>query len=465
MLSSFTIQNFKSYRDATLKLAPLTVLIGANASGKSNAIEGLRLLSWIAEGKRLGTIRHDLLEKERAIRGNVGDLAYRGVLDGPLSYPRFASALRSGQRAGHLLSLGYRGVPAFSFSCRTTDAHWCNYSITLEVRESDELHISDERLTGGGLRSSAPLFEVKTSSKGALGDMFVAYNNFAPGGRKPQIMCSDQTAVLCQLMSSARFESGHKKAQREIPTVTRRLHQLLTDMTLLDPRPSLMRNYSFMSEQNPTENGRNLSGVLYNLCQEQQNKDELLEFIRALPEQDIKEIAFIETPRGEVMVALSESFGGSNKEYDASLLSDGTLRVLAIAAAILSAPPGLVVIEEIDNGVHPSRAAQLLNQVSRLAKARNLRVLISSHNPALLDALPDDAVPDVVFCYRDPADGSSRLIRLADVPDYPELIAQGTVGHLMTHQIIERFVKEHPGPEQRKQRGRAWLDELRKQVG
>ena len=49
MLSSFTIQNFKSYRDATLKLAPLTVLIGANASGKSNAIEGLRLLSWIIE--------------------------------------------------------------------------------------------------------------------------------------------------------------------------------------------------------------------------------------------------------------------------------------------------------------------------------------------------------------------------------------------------------------------------------
>ena len=48
MLSSFTIQDFKSYRKATLDLAPLTVLIGANASGKSNAIEALRLFSWIA---------------------------------------------------------------------------------------------------------------------------------------------------------------------------------------------------------------------------------------------------------------------------------------------------------------------------------------------------------------------------------------------------------------------------------
>ena len=295
--------------------------------------------------------------------------------------------------------------------------------------------------------------------------MFVAYNNFARGGKKPQIMCSDQVAVLCQLMSSARFVGGHRKAQREIPAVTLRFHRTLSDITLLDPRPSLMREYSFKSEQTLTEGGGNLSGVLYNLCQKDEIKTELLGFIRALPEQDIKEIDFIETPRGEVMVKLAETFGGGSSEYDATLLSDGTLRVLGIAAAILSAPGQLVVVEEIDNGVHPSRAAQLLTLMSRLAKERNLRILISSHNPALLDALPDDAIPNVVFSYRDPSDGSSRLVRLVDLENYPELIAQGSVGHLMTHRIIERFVKEAPDPEQRKRRAHIWLDELRHQVG
>lgn len=220
-----------------------------------------------------------------------------------------------------------------------------------------------------------------------------------------------------------------------------------------------------MSEQKLDESGENLSGVLYNLCQDKDAKNELLKFIEALPEQYIKEISFVETPRSEVMVTLTETFGGGSRDYDAALLWDGTLRVLGIAAAVLSAPGRLVVIEEIDNGVHPSRWTRLLNQVSRIAKERNLRVLISSHNPALLDALPDDAVPHVVFCYRDPADGSSRLTRLSDVPDYPELIAQGSVGHLMTRGIIERFVKDHPGPEQRKQRAHAWLNALRKQVG
>ena len=429
MLASFGLENFRSYRKASLDLAPLTVLIGANAAGKSNAIEALRLLSWIAAGNKLGGIRHALQDRERALRGTIGDL-------------------------------GFREKRIFSLSCETTAFDWQSYSVRLDIREDGELHISDERVTGRGYSSTAPLFEVVTPSTGALGDMVVAYNNFARGGRKPHIVCNDQTAVLCQLMSSARFYGTHKKAQREIPETTRRFHRELSTITFLDPRPSLMRGYSFKSEQRLTESGENLSGVLYNLCQDADSKDQVLEFIRALPEQDIRELGFIETPRGEVMVALTETFGGSATRYDATLLSDGTLRVLAIAAVILAAPGDLVVIEEIDNGVHPSRAAQLLEQVSRIAKDKNLRVLISSHNPALLDALPDDAVPHVVFCYRDRDDGSSRLVRLVDVPDYPELIAQGSVGHLMTRGIIERFVKHHPGAGRRKERAIAWLNEL-----
>jgi len=139
---------------------------------------------------------------------------------------------------------------------------------------------------------------------------------------------------------------------------------------------------------------------------------------------------------------LTETFGAQTRDYDASLLSDGTLRVLSIAAAMLSAPEdSLVVIEEIDNGVHPSRARHLLKNIRDIAERRHLRVLLSTHNPALLDALPDSALPDVVFCYREPKDGSSRLLRLQDAPDYPELIAQGSLGALVTSGALERFVK------------------------
>lgn len=53
------------------------------------------------------------------------------------------------------------------------------------------------------------------------------------------------------------------------------------------------------------------------------------------------------------------------------------------------------------------------------SNARKLRALITTHNPALLDALPPAAIPDVVCCYRDPERGDSRLIRLEEVRSYP----------------------------------------------
>jgi len=428
VLSLFRITNFKSYKDASLELAPLTVLIGANASGKSNVIEGLRLLSWVLQGNRLGAIRYAVQEQDRAIRGKVSDL-------------------------------GYRGAASFTLACDTTDPDWDHYAITLERREDDDLHIRDERLTGP--RSAVPLFEVVALSEGAGSDLRVAYNNFARGGKKPQLTASDQMAILVQLQSSARFEGGHRKAQKEIPQVTSRYQDWLSRITFLDPSPRAMRDYSFKTDETLRETGANLSGVLFNLCQCPEGRKSILDFIRALPEQDITAIDFLETPRGEVMVRLTETFGDTETQYDATLLSDGTLRVLSIAAAILSAPEhSLVVIEEIDNGVHPSRAEQLLGRISDIAKQRQLRVLISSHNPALLDALPEDAVPNVVFCFRDPKDGASRLVRLQDIPHYPQLIAQGSVGHLMTRGLIETFVKDQKTAGERSKETEKWLDEL-----
>ena len=329
--------------------------------------------------------------------------------------------------------------------------------------DDDDLHISNEILTGPDER--VPLFQI-VSSHEAGGDVWVAYNNFARGGKKPQLRCTDQMAVLAQLQSSARFAAGQKTAQTVIPDIATKFQDWLSNVVFLDPQPAAMRGYSFATERILTGSGASLSGVLYNLCEEPSVRRELLQFVEALPEQNIGKMDFIETPRSEVMVKLTETFGGRNSGYDATLLSDGTLRVLAIAAAVLSAPEGsLVVIEEIDNGVHPSRAEQLLDRLLRVATRRNLRVLISSHNPALLDALPDDAVPDVVFCYRDPESGTSRLTRLMDIPDYPELVAQGAVGHLMTRGTIERFVKAHPGPRERRRLARSWLSDLRDQVG
>ncbi|MEH2301433.1 MAG: AAA family ATPase [Nostoc sp.] len=53
MLKKFILENWKSFRYAELPLDPLTVLIGTNASGKSNVVEAFEFLQRIARGENL----------------------------------------------------------------------------------------------------------------------------------------------------------------------------------------------------------------------------------------------------------------------------------------------------------------------------------------------------------------------------------------------------------------------------
>ncbi len=428
MLTEFTLANFKSYSTSRLPLGSLTVLIGANAAGKSNALEGLRFLSWLAQGQKLSSIQYAVNSAERVVRGRVIDLCHRGQ-------------------------------SSFTIGCRLDSTEWNQLDITLNVRDG-ELHISGERTVSS--TSLVPLYNLDEPSQGAQTDVGVAYNNFTRGENKPQITCSDQMAIFVQLDSRGRFDAKYPESQKIIPETVREYQRVLKNILFLDPVPARMREYSFKSDKQLLEDGTNLSSVLFRLWSNQaENQQAILNFIQSLPEQAIDGLDFIFGPRDEVMVRLAETFGNSHRYYEAALLSDGTLRVLAITAAMLSAPVGsLVVIEEIDNGVHPNRAKHLLASIQDIALRRKLRVLLSTHNPALMDALPDAALGDVVFCFRDPEEGDSRLVRLGDMYEFPGLISQGPLGQLVTAGVVDRFVKSPHTLEDRKQQAMEWLSRL-----
>lgn len=445
MLAEIGIESFKSYRSARLPLAPLTLLIGANASGKSNAIEGLRLLSRLAQDHKLSSIRYDIQDSDDIVRGTVADLPYQG-----------------GSRFGFTCRLAF--PEGFEEAARENDVspevtRWPNLRLGIALK-GDELRVVEEKVFSNA--ASAPLYELVEPANIPSHDVKVAYDNFASAGRKPQITCTDQRPMFLQLQSPAGFGDKHRKSQRIIPDVGMLYETDPSDMLFLDPVPAHMRGYSFPSDEPLKGDGGNLSGVLHGLWQDEGKRRRLLHVIASLPEQDIAGLDFATTSRGEVMVQLVETFGKKRRTIDAPLLSDGTLRVLAVAAALMSAPwPSMVIIEEIDNGVHPSRADLLLRTIREVAEERRLRVLLTTHNPALMDALPDASLKDVVFCYRDPDEGDSRLVRLDDLERAPSLLAQGSLGDLVTRGMLDRFVKERASPQERKRKNEAWLAEIK----
>jgi predicted ATPase len=438
MIRSILIKNFKSYKKAELYLSPLTLMIGANASGKSNVLEALRLLSWLAKGIRLDDIERNIQGADSLIRGQAIDL----FQDGESS-----------------VTLGCRLI--------SDDEDWTRLNLSIGLID-EHLVITEENVSD---RNKNDLYRINQAPQSHTDEVRVMYDNFKRGGNKPNIPCSNRQAVFYQLETPARFDKTHEKSQRVIPSVTKRFRVALRDMVFLDPNPAVMREYSYAKDNEIKENGSNLSSVLYSIWNDTTSlnnkplKDYLLDFVRSLPEQDISDINFIKTDRNDVMVRLTESFGDKSRKVDAPLLSDGTLRILAIAATLLTAPEGsLVNIEEIDNGVHPSRAKKLIQGVKQIAELRKLRVLLTSHNPALLNALPDESLGNVLCCYRDPDVGDSRIVQLKKLDRYPELIARGPLGHLMTQGVLDRFLKDTTTDEERKKNALAWLDNLKDEV-
>ncbi len=434
------LEGFKSYRSATLQFSPLTLLIGANASGKSNALEAIRLLSWLAKGIRLDDIERKIQGTDSLIRGQAESLFF---------------------------DESYKA----KIGCHVPGIYGDWNILELEFGLIDEhLILTDERISSL-VTNGMPLYQVNSSPNSHTDEVKVLYNNFKRGGNKPQIPCSNRQAIFYQLETPARFSHLHKESQNKIPKATKIYREVLSSIVFLDPKPSLMRGYSYEKDNEIKEDGSNLSSVLYaisKMATELENKlyyEYLLDFVRSLPEQNIKKIDFIETERKDVMVRLMESFGGNDRYIDAPLLSDGTLRVLAVAAALLTAPKGaLVIIEEIDNGIHPNRAELLIERILKIAQLRELQVLLTTHNPALLDVLPDHALGDVICCYRDPDEGDSRIVQLKNLPNYPELAAQGPLGQLVTKGILDRFLKDKSTIEERKKNSLEWLEQYKTEV-
>ena len=84
MLTRLRLERFKNFKDAELRLGPFTVLMGTNASGKSNVRDAFRFLHGIARGYTLAdTIGEKWGEggvlQWRGIRGGSVEAAYQGA--------------------------------------------------------------------------------------------------------------------------------------------------------------------------------------------------------------------------------------------------------------------------------------------------------------------------------------------------------------------------------------------------
>src|SRR5262249_38629135 len=135
----------------------------------------------------------------------------------------------------------------------------------------------------------------------------------------------------------------------------------LVSFRFLDLSPEAMRIPSLPGQTVLGDRGENLSSVLYAICTDDHCKETLIEWVKELTPMDARDFVFPSDQTGRILVTLIEEDDSQTSAYSAS---DGTLRFLAMIAALLGPQPARhYFFEELDNGIHPTRLGLLLQLI------------------------------------------------------------------------------------------------------
>ncbi|MDD5395248.1 MAG: AAA family ATPase [Thiothrix sp.] len=411
MIKELKLKHWKSFDEATLYIDPLTIIIGTNASGKSNTLDALLFLHRVSVGVSIF----------QAINGDVSLPALRGGMEWICLKPYRQFSLE-------IIADGLNSKQDY------------RYHLTVEVNGTKAEVLREELVMITYRTRSDPIEKILFSAKHEESNTpgIPAYFSTGTQGRGKRVDLSRTHVILSQ--------TDTLSLRKDIQEAARHVLSQLQRIFVFDPIPSHMRDYTPLSDKLLAD-GSNIAGVLAGLeaSRKQGVEQTLTHYLRALPERDIQRVWTETVGKFNTDAMLYCQEGWSNQathEIDARGMSDGTLRYLGIVAALLTREPGsLLVIEEVDNGLHPSRANVLLEMLKTLGKERNIDVIVTTHNPALLDAAGVRMLPFITVAHRDESSGASELKQLEDLQQLPKLLASGSLGRLSSEGRIESALK------------------------
>jgi predicted ATPase len=211
--------------------------------------------------------------------------------------------------------------------------------------------------------------------------------------------------------------------------IASKISNIFGSMRFLDLAPDAMRKPGFPGQTVLGDGGENLPTVLQDICADPQRKAVFNEWLRELTPMDVADLEFPSDPiSGLVQLVIREADGSRISALSAS---DGTLRFLAMLAALLGTNPArLYFFEEIDNGIHPSRLRLLLDLIEGQTAKGGIQVVTTTHSPDLLSMIGDETFNNTSVVYRLPGKAGSNIRSVAALPDAVKLRASQGLGRL-----------------------------------
>ena len=379
MITSLRLVNFKNFADETLRVGPFTVIVGANASGKSNIRDAFRFLHGIGRGYTLAEIMGGKYGEGGqwewvGIRGAMNEIA-RIRKTYPYESSSFMVHLKLTLReqiTSYLIKIGFNSASGFVVLREELEAKSAKIYRTVTSEEYEGIIDPKREQYHWVWRVNPPI----------AGEPIGGMSPFQP--------------ILTQVFPEGLLDE---------------LLGTLGNMRFLELSPERMREPSVPGATILGDSGQNLTSVLESICADFQRKATLMSWLQELTPMDVSDFEFPRDPSGRVHLRIMEQDGRSISAYSAS---DGTLRFLAMLTALLSPnPAGVYFFEEIDNGIHPARLHLLIDLIERQTAKNGVQVITTTHSPDMLNFINDTTFENTSVVSR-LEDNDDAIIRSLD---------------------------------------------------
>lgn len=362
------VKNFKSFSDQKIDLGKLNILLGANASGKSNTVSIIRF---------------------------VNNILLYGIDD--------AISLLGGINYAINATIGKMQPMYLKFILDISDENWIRNinrkegkGLLLEEAISEFVIIPHKRGMGykiGRERLDIKYKACKRNEKDDKGyiiidkDYVITYKRV---GNRFQNEVINNTSfedeslnegfgaqIITNIMSEDLKELILNKLDYMMPP----MFNVNDFIKIYDFDPRLMKiSSSITSKRRLEEDGSNIANVLQEILRNKNDKNKLLNLLcDCLPFVDTIDVQ--NNVDKSVSYRIKEKY--NNKTFYSNFLSDGTVNMLALIIALyFESPSGIIIIEEPERNLHPQLMSKIVEMAIEMSEEK--QIVITTHNPELV---------------------------------------------------------------------------------
>ena len=327
MLKTIKLKNFRSFGECSVDFSNINILIGGNGSGKSNFISLFVLLNYIGKAQ---------LRTWVAMKGGFDNIVYKGIQENDAIDIEFI------------------------FDSKTKDLLNI-YELSLKATEDDYL-IEKESI---GLWNKNLYTKPYTATINIMGNESKLYSYSNSGSQSNDSRIADYIYNIIKNWKIYHFDD-------------------------VSPNSGKKREQKIEDGSTFQEEGDNIAAFLYFIKINYNDDYQKIVEATRLVVPYFNDFVLEPDVLNEELIKLKWMEKGSIKEFSASLISDGTIRFICLAALLLQPViPEVVIIDEPELGLHPL-AIKILSELIKKASVKS-QIIMATQSVTLLNQFqPED---------------------------------------------------------------------------